>query len=268
MNESNLRSQPIIEVSDLWKEYSAGEETVEVLRGIDLNITRGEICCIFGPSGSGKSTLLNQLAGLEKPTRGEVRIGGVPISRLDETELTNFRQRRMGFVFQSYNLLPNLTATENVALPLMFRGVPKAQRERTARELLERVGLGHRLNHFPSQMSGGQQQRVGIARAFISRPDLVFADEPTGNLDSKATLEVMDMICTFARDFHQTVILVSHDPEMASYAHRIVNLLDGKVVHEEYTRRKIYPMKEYARPSGPSRYSGTMDSFGMWRTQA
>ena len=268
MKESNLRSQPVIEIKNLWKEYSAGEETVEVLRGIDLDIPRGEICCIFGPSGSGKSTLLNQLAGLEKPTRGEVYIGGIPVSRLDEAQLTNFRQRRMGFVFQSYNLLANLTATENVALPLMFRGIPKAQRERAARELLERVGLGHRLNHFPGQMSGGQQQRVGIARAFISRPDLVFADEPTGNLDSKATLEVMDMICTFARDFHQTVILVSHDPEMASYAHHIVTLLDGKVVHEEYTRRKIYPMKEYARPFVPSPYPDTMDSFGMWRTQA
>ncbi len=268
MNESNLRSQPVLEVKGLWKEYSAGEETVEVLRGIDLNITRGEICCIFGPSGSGKSTLLNQLAGLEKPTRGEVCIGGVPISRLDETELTNFRQRRMGFVFQSYNLLPNLTATENVALPLMFRGVPKAQRERTARELLERVGLGHRLNHFPSQMSGGQQQRVGIARAFIARPDLIFADEPTGNLDSKATLEVMNMICTFARDFHQTVILVSHDPEMASYAHRVVTLLDGQVVHDRRPRRNISPFSEYSRPITLPHISGHQEEFGMWRTQA
>lgn len=269
MNESSLRSQPIIEVTNLWKEYSAGEETVEVLRGIDLNITRGEICCIFGPSGSGKSTLLNQLAGLEKPTRGEVCIGGVSVSQLDEVQLTNFRQRRMGFVFQSYNLLPNLTATENVALPLMFRGIPKARREQLARDLLERVGLGHRLNHFPNQMSGGQQQRVGIARAFIARPDVVFADEPTGNLDSKTTLAVMDMICSFARDFHQTVILVSHDPEMASYAHRVVTLLDGKVVSDEYTRRKIYPVKEYPRRTAPSRYSGTMEeTFGMWRTQA
>lgn len=208
------------------------------LRDITLNIHRGEICCIFGPSGSGKSTLLNQLSGLEKPTRGEVLIGGVPISRLSETQLTNFRQRHLGFVFQSYNLLPNLTATENVALPLMFRGVPKPQREQAARELLARVGLSHRLNHFPSQMSGGQQQRVGIARAFISRPDIVFADEPTGNLDSKATFQVMDMICSFARDFHQTVILVSHDPEMASYAHHIVTLLDGGIIREQHMEKE------------------------------
>lgn len=268
MSESNLRSQPVIEVTDLWKEYSAGEETVEVLRGIDLNITRGEICCIFGPSGSGKSTLLNQLAGLEKPTRGQVSIGGVTISQLDEAQLTNFRQRRMGFVFQSYNLLPNLTATENVALPLMFRGIPKQQREQMAQELLTRVGLGHRLNHFPGQMSGGQQQRVGIARAFIARPDIVFADEPTGNLDSKATLEVMDMICSFARDFHQTVILVSHDPEMASYAHRVVTLLDGRVVNDRYTRQKIYPFPEYARYTSETRFPGTPQPYGRWRTQA
>lgn len=233
MNGADLRHRPIIEVNALWKEYPAGDETVVALRDISLDITRGEICCIFGPSGSGKSTLLNQLSGLERPTRGEVSIGGVPVSRLSEAQLADFRRRHLGFVFQSYNLLPNLTATENVALPLMFRGVPKPQRERAARELLSRVGLGHRLDHFPRQMSGGQQQRVGVARAFITRPDVVFADEPTGNLDSKTTTQVMDMICTFARDYHQTVILVSHDPEMAAYAHRIVTLLDGEIVREQ-----------------------------------
>jgi putative ABC transport system ATP-binding protein len=236
MDGANLRSQPVLEVRDLWKEYPVGDETVVALQNVTLNIMRGEICCIFGPSGSGKSTLLNQLSGLEKPTRGEVLIGGIPISRLSEEQLTNFRQRHLGFVFQSYNLLPQLTATENVALPLMFRGVPKPQREQAARELLTRVGLSHRLNHFPSQMSGGQQQRVGIARAFITRPDIVFADEPTGNLDSKTTTQVMDMICSFARDFHQTVILVSHDPEMASYAHHIVTLRDGGIVGEQRTQ--------------------------------
>ena len=268
MEERNARNQPIMEVRELWKEYSAGEERVEVLRGIDLNITRGEICCVFGPSGSGKSTLLNQLAGLEKPTRGEVSIGGVNISRLDEAQLTQFRQRRMGFVFQSYNLLPNLTAVENVALPLMFRGIPKARREQAARELLERVGLGHRLGHFPGQMSGGQQQRVGIARAFISRPDVVFADEPTGNLDSKTTLEVMDMICSFARDFHQTVILVSHDPEMAAYANRVITLLDGKVVHDEPNRRTLYALGGRSPSCVMSRRSAPTQPLTLWRTQA
>jgi len=233
MAENCLRNRPLVEVKNVRKEYPIGDEVVVALKRINLNIMRGEICCIFGTSGSGKSTLLNQLAGMEKPTRGDVLIGGVPISRLNEDKLAAFRQRHLGFVFQSYNLLPNLTATENVALPLMFRGVPKPQREAAARKMLCRVGLSNRLDHFPSQMSGGQQQRAGIARAFITRPDVVFADEPTGNLDSHTTVEVMDMICGFARKYHQTIILVSHDPEMASYADRIVKLIDGDIVSDE-----------------------------------
>lgn len=232
---SCLRDQPIIEVKDVRKEYPLGEETVVALKRINLNIYRGEICCIFGTSGSGKSTLLNQLAGMEKPTRGCVSIGGIPISRLEEDQLAAFRQRHIGFVFQSYNLLPNLTATENVALPLMFRGVPKEQREEIARKILCRVGLSHRLDHFPSQMSGGQQQRAGIARAFVTRPEVVFADEPTGNLDSATTVDIMKMICGFARKYHQTIILVTHDPEMAAYADRVVKLIDGEIVSDEMT---------------------------------
>ena len=229
MDGSNLRSQPVIEVRDLWKEYPAGDETVVALRDITLNIHRGEICCIFGPSGSGKSTLLNQLSGLEKPTRGEVLIGGVPISRLSETQLTNFRQRHLGFVFQSYNLLPNLTATENVALPLMFRGVPKPQREQAARELLARVGLSHRLNHFPSQMSGGQQQRVGIARAFVAKPKVIFADEPTGNLDSSTTRQVLYRMLTMAKENNITFVMVTHERDLADVADRVITIRDGKV---------------------------------------
>ena len=233
----SARNCPIIEVKDLRKEYPVGDETVVALKRINLTINRGEVCCIFGTSGSGKSTFLNQLAGMEKPTRGEVLIGGVPISRMNETQLASFRQKHLGFVFQSYNLLPNLTATENVALPLEFRGVPQKEREVAARKMLCKVGLSHRLDHFPGQMSGGQQQRAGIARAFIARPDVVFADEPTGNLDSKTTVEVMEMICGFARDYHQTIILVSHDPEMAAYADRIVRLIDGEIVSDEKTNR-------------------------------
>lgn len=229
------REQPIIEVKNVRKEYPLEDETVVALKRINLNIYRGEICCIFGTSGSGKSTLLNQLAGMEKPTRGCVYIGGVPISRLPEEELAAFRQRHIGFVFQAYNLLPNLTATENVALPLMFRGMPQEQREAIARKMLCRVGLAHRLDHFPSQTSGGQQQRAGIARAFITRPDIVFADEPTGNLDSATTAEIMEMICGFARKFRQTIILVTHDPEMAAYADRVVKLIDGEIVSDERT---------------------------------
>ncbi len=233
MAESSPRSRPLIELRNVRKEYPVGDEVVVALRRINLTVMRGEICCVFGQSGSGKSTLLNQLAGMERPTRGVVRIGGVPISQLDENELASFRQRHIGFVFQSYNLLPNLTATENVALPLMFRGVEKAEREKAARAMLASVGLPNRLDHFPSQMSGGQQQRVGIARAFITRPDVVFADEPTGNLDTHTTKEVMEMICRFARKYHQTIILVSHDPEMAAYADRIVTLRDGEIIRDE-----------------------------------
>ena len=241
--EKCARQQPSIEVKNIRKEYPLEDETVVALKRINLNVNRGEICCIFGTSGSGKSTLLNQLAGMEKPTRGCVYIGGVPISKLEEEKLAAFRQKHIGFVFQAYNLLPILTATENVAMPLMFRGVPKARREAIAREMLKRVGLSHRLDHFPSQMSGGQQQRAGIARAFVTRPEVVFADEPTGNLDSATTVEIMQMICDFAEQFHQTIILVTHDPEMAAYAHRIVKLIDGEIVSDALTEKGKLKLK-------------------------
>ena len=171
---------------------------------------------------------------MEKPTKGGVRITGVPISRLDERQLAEFRQKHLGFVFQSYNLLPNLNAIENVAMPLMFRGVPKRKRETIARAMLKRVAWQTH-EHYPTQMSGGQQQRVGIARAFVTRPQVVFADEPTGNLDSKTKTEVMDMICSFARDFNQTIVLVTHDDNMAQYADRIVTLLDGRIIGDRLT---------------------------------
>ena len=224
------REQPIIEVKNIRKEYPLEDETVVALKRINLNIYRGEICCIFGTSGSGKSTLLNQLAGMEKPTSGEVRIRGVRVSRLDEEELAAFRQRSIGFIFQSYNLLPSMTAVENVAMPLMFRGIPKKEREETAARMLRQVGLGHRLNHYPGQMSGGQQQRAGIARAFAAQPEVIFADEPTGNLDSRTTREIMEMITGFARQLHQTIVLVTHDPEMEQYADRVIRLVDGTII--------------------------------------
>ena len=229
----NTSKSPAIQVRGLRKEYRLADDTVVALKRIDLDIMAGEVCCIFGTSGSGKSTLLNQLAGLEKPTRGCVYIAGAPISRMDENELAAFRQKYLGFIFQAYNLLPALTATENVALPLAFRGMPKRKREALACKMLARVGLGSRADHFPSQMSGGQQQRVGIARAFVTRPRVMFADEPTGNLDSKTTAEVMQMICGFARAHGQTIVLVTHDPNMAAYADRIVTLIDGLIVSDE-----------------------------------
>ena len=225
--------KPIIYVKNVRKVYRMGDEEVVALKRINLRIYKGEVCCIFGTSGSGKSTLLNQLAGMEKPTKGQVFIRGKNISDMNEEEPAAFRQEHMSFIFQSYNLLPSMTAVENVAMPLMFKGMDRKKREAMAEEMLKRVGLSHRLHHYPSQMSGGQQQRAGIARAFVSRPEVVFADEPTGNLDTKTTAEIMDMVMGFARRFNQTIILVTHDPGMSRYADRIVTLVDGIITGDE-----------------------------------
>ena len=225
--------KPIIYVKNVRKVYRMGDEEVVALKRINLRIYKGEVCCIFGTSGSGKSTLLNQLAGMEKPTKGQVFIRGKNISDMNEEELAAFRQEHMSFIFQSYNLLPSMTAVENVAMPLMFKGMDRKRREAMAEEMLKRVGLSHRLHHYPSQMSWGQHQIAGIARAFVSRPEVVFADEPTGNLDTKTTAEIMDMVMGFARRFNQTIILVTHDPGMSRYADRIVTLVDGIITGDE-----------------------------------
>lgn len=226
-------NKPVISVKNLRKLYKPGNETVVALDRINLDIYKGEICCIFGTSGSGKSTLLNQLAALEKPTEGEVYIGNVPISKLNEDDLARFRQRYFGFVFQAYNLIPTMNAIENVAAPLMFRGIEKYKREEMAKQLLAKVGLEHRMHHYPREMSGGQQQRVGIARALITKPKIIFADEPTGNLDTKTTNEVIEMIRDFAVKYQSTVILVSHEPDLAEYATRVVTLMDGNIVDDK-----------------------------------
>ena len=210
-----------------------GGEKIVALNHVDLEIEKGEICCLFGTSGSGKSTLLNMLAGLEKPTKGTIKIKNVYVEKLNETQLATFRQKYIGFIFQSYNLIPTLTAQENVALPLIFQGMNKKERDKRAKEMLEAVGLGKRLKHKPNEMSGGQQQRVSIARAFVNRPQILFADEPTGNLDTHTTLEVMDIITKIAKEFNQTMIIVSHDPEIASYAHKIITIQDGDVLKIE-----------------------------------
>jgi len=225
----------IIEIRDLRKVYRVGSEKVVALDNINLTIKKGEFCCLLGTSGSGKSTLLNMMAGLEKPTRGTILIKGRAIEKMNERELALFRQETLGFVFQSYNLLPMLTALENVSIPLMFKGVPKAIRDKRAREMLKAVGLSTHEKHRPSQMSGGQQQRVGIARAFVSMPEIVFADEPTGNLDSKTTKEVMELMTSLARKNNQTLVIVTHDLQIASYADRIVHILDGNIEKIETT---------------------------------
>ncbi|MFV0497835.1 MAG: ABC transporter ATP-binding protein [Candidatus Fimivivens sp.] len=223
----------IITIKSLSKTYRVGTEKVKALNNINLAIGKGEICCILGTSGSGKSTLLNQLAGLEKPTAGSVYIGKTNISRLTEDQLAGFRQKYVGFVFQSYNLIPSMTATENVAMPLLFRGVSREVRDRESLQMLKKVGLGNRARHKPSEMSGGQQQRVGIARAFVAKPKIVFADEPTGNLDSRTTLEVMRLLIEMAHDNGITFVLVTHDNELAHYADRIITLRDGEIISDE-----------------------------------
>ena len=219
-----------------------GDEKIRALNGITLDIEKEEFLCLIGTSGSGKSTLLNMMAGLEKPTKGEVIINNLHLEKMNEQQLTKFRQLNVGFVFQSYNLIPTLTALENVSLVLTFKGVSKSIREKTAKKMLKNVGLADRLHHKPSEMSGGQQQRVSIARAFVSNPRIVFADEPTGNLDTKTTNEVMDIITGMAREFKQTLIIVTHDPETAIYADRIVEISDGKIIdiriNEEVIRRE------------------------------
>jgi len=212
------------------KIYRMGEERVVALDDVTLDIYKGEVVCFLGRSGSGKSTFLNMVAGLEKPTRGEIYIGGVPIHKLNEEQVTLFRQKNIGFIFQAYHLLPMLTALENVSMPLIFRGVPKRRRKTMAREVLGNVGLSGYDNRKPTQMSGGQQQRVGIARALAGAPKIIFADEPTGNLDTNTTKEVMTLMIKHIKENSQTLILVTHDRNIAEYADKIVTIEDGNIM--------------------------------------
>lgn len=224
-----MSSGAALEITDLRKVYRVGEEKVVALDAVSLTIKPGEICAILGTSGSGKSTLLNLMAGLEKPTRGSVMVNDYPLHKMTETQLARFRQLKMGFIFQSYHLLPAYTALENVTLPLIFRGVPRKTREKKARQMLAAVGLERHLNHKPAQLSGGQQQRVGIARAFVSKPPVILADEPTGNLDSRTTEEIIRLMLDMAGQYQQTLVLVTHDHQVAAYADRVIHILDGHV---------------------------------------
>ncbi|MDD7415228.1 MAG: ABC transporter ATP-binding protein [Eubacteriales bacterium] len=224
---------PAIDIRNVTKVYKVGSVEVNALRGVSLKIEQGEICCIVGRSGSGKSTLLNVMAGLEPVTSGEIVIANKHMERMTQSELIVFRQKHVGFIFQSFNLLPYYTAVENVAFPLSFRGVLPNKRNKLAREMLKEVGLESHMNHKPTQMSGGQQQRVGIARALVTNPDIVFADEPTGNLDSSTSDEVMHMIVDTLRKHNRTLVMVTHDPNMAEYADRVIHLLDGRIIKIE-----------------------------------
>lgn len=221
--------EAIIEVKDVTKIYKVGNEKIVALDKINLTINKGEFCCLLGTSGSGKSTLLNVMAGIEKITSGEIIIRNRKINKMSERELSIFRQKYLGFIFQSYNLISSLTAFENVELPLIFKEVLPKKRKKMVKEIIKAVGLSGRARHKPSQMSGGQQQRVGIARAFVSSPEIVFADEPTGNLDTKTTMEIMGLIKSIAKEYNQTIVMVTHDSRIAEFADKVISIHDGQI---------------------------------------
>ena len=225
--------EPAIQVKNLYKIFRVGNEKVRALNGVDLTIYKGEFCAIVGTSGSGKSTMLNMLAGLEKPTKGEVIVAGEHLEKMNENQLVKFRREHVGFIFQSFNLLGTMNAIENVALPLTFRGVDKKVREAKAVKMLKLVGLSKHMLHRPNEMSGGQQQRVGVARALVLDPEIIFADEPTGNLDSHTSAEVLGLMRKVVQEKNQTMVMVTHDNHLAGFADRIFHIIDGKIVKIE-----------------------------------
>ena len=240
----------MIKLTNLSRQFRRGQTAVDALRGVDLTIDSGEFVALVGPSGSGKSTLLNLLGGLDRPSVGQLWFDGLPLHSADEKTLTVHRRQRIGFIFQSFNLLPRLTAQENVAIPLMLAGVAAAERQQRAQTMLEKVGLGHRLDHYPTELSGGEQQRVAIARALIHQPALLLADEPTGNLDSATGQTIMRLLQTLNEEQGVTLIVVTHDDEVAAYAGRIVKLRDGQIVEIVENVAALRPLA--TRPTGPT----------------
>ncbi len=250
MQPSDPRALPaigdvLVETRDLSKIFRVGDSRVVALNRVNLQIRRGTFTAVVGTSGSGKSTLLNMLGGLEKPTNGEIFVAGQPLHLFSESQLVTYRREQVGFIFQSFNLLDSMTALENVALPLSFRGISKQARLARARAVLMQLGLERHLNHRPSQLSGGQQQRVGIARAMAVRPTLVFADEPTGNLDSKTSEETLNLFRAVIRRFGQTWIMVTHDHHLASFADTIVSIGDGRITDISHTKHNLHHNVEY-----------------------
>lgn len=228
----------VIEVKNLYKLYRVGDSVVRALNGVSFEVYPGEFCAIVGTSGSGKSTLLNMLAGLEKPTKGEIVVIGRHMENLNEDGLVKFRRENVGFIFQSFHLIGTMNAVENVALPLNFRGEAKSSRLKKADMMLELVNLKKHKKHMPNQMSGGQQQRVGVARALVVDPKIIFADEPTGNLDSHTSEDVMRLMQKVVREQKKTLVMVTHDNHLASYADRVFHIIDGQIVKIEDNRRK------------------------------
>ena len=232
---------PVINVKDLYKIYRVGETKVRALNGVSFTINRGDFCSIVGTSGSGKSTLLNMLAGLEKPTKGEIVIAGEHMETKTENQLVAFRREHIGFIFQSFNLMGTMNAIENVALPLTFQGMDKKTRNARAEAMLDLVGLTDHKKHRPNQMSGGQQQRVGVARAVVVEPEIIFADEPTGNLDSNTSVEVMNLMKKVVREKNQTLVMVTHDNYLAGFADIVLRIKDGKIIEIEDRRDMDMP---------------------------
>jgi putative ABC transport system ATP-binding protein len=223
-------SSNIVEAQDLHRRYGEGEVAVDALVSVDVSFPRGRFAAIMGPSGSGKSTLMHILAGLDRPTSGSVKLGGVELGDLDDRKLTQLRRDEIGFIFQTFNLLPVLSAEENILLPLSIAG--RKPDQQWLDRLIDTVGIRDRLNHRPAELSGGQQQRVAVARALVSRPSVVFADEPSGNLDSKASDDVLELLRHAVDDFSQTVVMVTHDAHAASFADRLLVLVDGRIAHD------------------------------------
>ncbi|PIN73706.1 lipoprotein-releasing system ATP-binding protein LolD [Candidatus Woesearchaeota archaeon CG10_big_fil_rev_8_21_14_0_10_45_16] len=220
----------VIELRDVRKTYQIGEVSLEVLKGVNIKIDQGDFAVIIGPSGSGKSTLMNQVGILDVPTSGAIFLEGKDISKMEESQLAQLRGRKIGFIFQQFNLIPTLTALENVTLPTIFQNVSEEKRVQKAKDLLAKVGLADRMHHKPTELSGGQQQRVAIARALVNDPDIILADEPTGNLDSTSGQQVMDLLATLHGQGGKTIILITHDIELVRYAKKIIYLKDGEVV--------------------------------------
>jgi putative ABC transport system ATP-binding protein len=225
----------LIRTTDLWKTYVMGEEEIHALRGVSFEIERGEYVAIIGPSGSGKSTLMNMIGCLDTPSQGEYWLNGKLVSQMDDDELAWIRNKEIGFVFQTFNLLPRATALHNVELPLIYNGTPAGERIEKAKKALEAVELGARMNHKPNELSGGQRQRVAIARALVNNPSIILADEPTGNLDSKTSQEIMQLLDQLHRRGN-TIILVTHEPDIAAHAHRVLTILDGQISKDERIR--------------------------------